>query len=158
MIFVTLGTQKFQMNRLMAAADSLALEVDEEICIQSGNSTYKAQHCIVKPFMSPEEYKCRIEECSLLITHAGVGTIITGLTAHKRIIVVPRLADMHEHVDDHQVQIAEAFSSNNCVLYCNDLHDLKSYVEKARTYHFEPYEVKGGNIESLIMDFIGLFE
>lgn len=158
MIFVTLGTQKFQMNRLMKAVDDLAPEMNEEIYIQSGNSTYKPEHCTAQAFMSPEEYKNKIESCSLLITHAGVGTIITGLDAHKPVIVVPRLASMHEHVDDHQIQIAEAFSSKKCVLYCNELTRLREFIDEARVYHFEPYEVKGGNIESLIMDFIGLFE
>lgn len=158
LIFVTLGTQKFQMNRLMKAVDELAQEMDEEIIIQSGNSTYKPEHCTAQAFMSSEEYKNKIESCSLLITHAGVGTIITGLNAHKPVIVVPRLASMNEHVDDHQIQIAEAFSSKKCVLYCDDLTRLREFIDEARVYQFEPYEVKGGNIENLIMNFIDLFQ
>ena len=154
LIFVTLGTQKFQMNRLMKAVDELAQEMDEEIIIQSGNSTYKPEHCTAQAFMSSEEYKNKIESCSLLITHAGVGTIITGLNAHKPVIVVPRLASMNEHVDDHQTEIAEAMEKQGYVLRCDDVSRLKEYVEKAGEFDFKPYKQQGGNIEEIIEDFI----
>ena len=51
MILVTLGTQKFEMNRLVEAVDKLALEIDEEIFIQKGNSTYVPQNCKYKDFV-----------------------------------------------------------------------------------------------------------
>ena len=53
--------------------------------------------------------KKKIRECDVLITHSGVATIIAGLKNDKKVIVVPRLAKYGEHVDDHQVQIAESF-------------------------------------------------
>lgn len=157
MIFVTLGTQKFQMERLVKAADEVAEHVDEEVFIQTGHTEYKPRNCSYKDFLRPEEYKERIENCSVLVTHAGVGTIITGLNAHKPVIVVPRLAGMHEHVDDHQIQIAEAFSTKNCVIYCKDTKDLISDIARARDHKFEEYKVRGGNIEDLILNFICLF-
>ena len=158
MIFVTLGTQKFQMNRLIKGVDALAAEIDEEIFIQSGHSTYKPERCSFKQFLSKEEYRSKIESCRILITHAGVGTIIEGITAGKPVIVVPRLAAMKEHVDDHQKQIAEAFSNKGCILCCNDVDELGKYVRIAEKYDFKPYEVKGGNIEDIILDFIDIFD
>ncbi len=158
MIFVTLGTQKFQMNRLVKAADKLAGEIDEEVFVQTGNSTYKPKKCKYKAFMDPEEYKEKIEKCSCLITHAGVGTIITGVNASKPVIVVPRMAKMKEHVDDHQKEIAEAFSIKGCVLCCESTDRLKEYVEKARSFKFQPYVVHGGNIEDIILGFVGMFD
>ena len=158
MIFVTLGTQKFQMNRLIRAVDKLASETDEKFFIQSGHSTYKPEHCVCQSFLSKEEYRDKIESCRILITHAGVGTIIEGITAGKPVIVVPRLAAMKEHVDDHQKQIAEAFGNKRCVLNCEDLDNLGNYLNKAESFKFEPYEVKGGNIEEIILDFIDIFD
>lgn len=35
---------------------------------------------------------------------------MSGLLKGKPVIVVPRLEKYHEHVDDHQQQIAEAFA------------------------------------------------
>ncbi len=160
MIFVTLGTQKFQMNRLVKAVDELAKsgKVEEEFFIQSGASTYKPKHCKYVDFMDADEYAKKISECSILITHAGVGTIITGTHSGKRIIVVPRQSKYGEHVDDHQGEIAGAFSSKGCVLNCEDVDNLLDTIEKARTYDFKPYEIKGGNIEDIILKFMGMFD
>jgi len=157
LILVTLGTQKFQMNRLVEAADKLALEVDEEVFIQVGNSTYEPKNCQYKDFVDADTYRKMIEECSVLITHSGVGSIMTAINAGKPVVVVPRLKKMKEHVDDHQKQIASAFASKNCVLYCEDIKKLKDTVEEARGHHFDPYSVNGGKIEDIILDFIDLF-
>ena len=158
MIFVTLGTQKFQMNRLVKAIDMIASEMDEEFFIQTGHSSYKPENCGFQQFLTKDEYRAKIENCRMLITHAGVGTIIEGITAGKPVIVVPRLKAMKEHVDDHQLQIAEAFGNKGCVLCCSDTGKLKKYIQKAEKFDFQPYEVKGGNIEDIVLDFIDIFD
>ena len=158
MIFVTLGTQKFQMNRLVKAIDEISEELEEDFFIQTGNSTYKPVCCDYQQFLSKEEYRRKIDNCRMLITHAGVGTIIEGINAGKPVIVVPRQKAMKEHVDDHQMQIAEAFSNKGCVLCCTDTDKIKRYIKKADTFNFQPYEVKGGNIEEIILDFIDIFD
>ncbi len=158
MIFVTMGTQKFQMNRLVKAADELAEQISEEVFVQKGWSDYAPKHCKFTDFMDATDYNQKISECSVLVTHAGVGTIVTGIKAGKPIIVVPRMNRYLEHVDDHQRQIAEAFSAKGCVLCCEEVEKLSEYIDKARTYDFKPYELKGGNIEKTIMDFINIFD
>ncbi len=158
MILVTLGTQKFQMNRLLEAIDKLAEKIDEEIFVQRGNSTYEPKNCKYEDFIDREQFTEMIQKCSVLITHAGVGSIMTGINANIPIIVVPRLSKYHEHVDDHQKQIAEAFASKKCVLYCKSLKKLPQMVENAREYQFAPYEVKGRKIEDIIFDYISIFE
>ena len=154
MILVTLGTQKFQMDRLVQAVDELAEVVSEEIFVQSGNSTYEPKHCSAQNCVDAQEFQKMIEECSVLINHSGVGTIMRGIRAGKPVVVVPRLAKYHEHVDDHQVQIAEAFASKNCVLYCDDLTKLEETVKIARTYSFSPYQVPKSNVEDIILAFL----
>ncbi len=158
MIFVTLGTQKFQMNRLVKAVDQLATELPEEIFVQKGHSDYVPKHCKYTDFLDASEYNSNIAECSVLITHAGVGTIISGINSKKPIIVVPRMNKYAEHVDDHQCQIADAFSSKGCVLACTDVEQLKDYIEEAKTFDFKPYKLSEGNIEETIMDFINIFD
>ena len=154
MILVTLGTQKFQMDRLIQAVDQLAEKVSEEIFVQSGNSTYVPEHCRSKNFVDAQEFQRMIEDCSLLITHSGVGTIMREISAGKPVIVVPRLARYHEHVDDHQVQIAEAFAGKGCILYCDDLAKLEDAVQTARTCSFSPYQAPESNVEDIILDFL----
>lgn len=159
MIFVTLGTQKFQMNRLIKAVDELAGSgrVGEDFLIQSGVSNYKPQNCKYVDFMNSDDYIENIRRCSVLITHAGVGTIDTGIKIGKPVIVVPRLARFGEHVDDHQTQIAKAFSDKGCVLNCENLDELEDYIEKSRQYQFKEYEMRRGNVESTILHFMSMF-
>lgn len=154
MILVTLGTQKFQMDRLVQAVDELAKNVSEEIFVQTGNSTYVPKYCMAKNFVDAQEFQNMIEECSVLITHSGVGTIMRGIGVGKPVVVVPRLAKYHEHVDDHQVQIAEAFASKGCVLYCADLAKLEETVQKARTHSFSMYHAPKSNVEDIILEFL----
>lgn len=157
MIFVTLGTQKFQMNRLVEATDKLASEINDEVIVQYGYSTFLPTHCMGKAFLKSDKFEECIKNCSLLITHSGVGSIITGLNAGKPVIVVPRLKRFNEHVDDHQTEIAEAMEKQGYVLRCDDVSRLKEYVEKAGEFDFKPYKQQGGNIEEIIEDFIGVF-
>jgi UDP-N-acetylglucosamine transferase subunit ALG13 len=49
-------------------------------------------------------------EADIVITHAGVGTIMSLLDMGIYPIVIPRRAYRNEHVDDHQAQIASLLS------------------------------------------------
>jgi UDP-N-acetylglucosamine transferase subunit ALG13 len=146
------------MNRLIKAVDELALTYPEEFFIQTGNSSYVPRNCEHVDFMDSIEYNKKISECSVLVTHAGVGTIISGISLGKPVVVVPRSRKYGEHVDEHQSQIAGAFESKGLVLCCHDTDKLEESIEEARTYDFQPYERKGGNVEKTIMRFIEIFE
>ncbi len=154
MILVTLGTQKFQMNRLVEAADKLAGQTKEDIYIQTGNSTYEPKHCRYSAFIDAVTYKDMICNCDVLITHSGVGSVMTGINAGKPVIVVPRLKAFHEHVDDHQLEIAKAFEKKGCVLCCEEVERLAEYVERARKYAFQPYVAPERKIENMVIDFL----
>ena len=154
MILVTLGTQKFEMNRLIKAADQLAQTTGEEVFVQCGHSTYQPEHCKYSAFVDTAQFAEMIQNCSVLITHSGVGTIMTGIQAKRPIIVVPRLKKFNEHVDDHQLQIAEAFEEKSCVLCCREEAELPQYIEKAKNFDFQPYIAPESKVENLILEFI----
>lgn len=141
MIFVTLGTQKFQFNRLLSQIDSLITEgkIKEDVFVQVGYSTYIPKHYEYKEFLNKREFEAQMDECDLLITHSGVATIMQGLKKHKPTIVVPRLSKYGEHIDDHQLQIAESFAKKNYVLMCKDTTTLDNLVTMAKQHVFEEY-------------------
>lgn len=126
MILLTVGTQKFQFNRLLEAVDLLVEQqfLREPVIAQTGCSTYTPRHYQAVDFMKKEEMDAAIRDCSLLITHSGVGTILSGLKAGKKIIVVPRQKAFGEHVDDHQEQIARKFEEMGYVRVCRNMEDL----------------------------------
>ncbi len=157
MIFISLGTQKFQFNRLLKYIDEKikSQEISEEVFAQIGYSTYIPQNYEYKDFLDKKEFESIIEKSDLLITHAGVGTIIAAMKHEKPIIVVPRLSKFEEHVDNHQLQIAEAFSSKNIIISNGEkIEDLLDNINKAKKFKFEKYISSNKKIQSIIEDFI----
>ena len=55
MIFITLGSQKFQFNRLLKAVDDL--NIDDIIFAQTGYSDYQPQHYKYQKVMADTDKK-----------------------------------------------------------------------------------------------------
>ena len=47
-----------------------------------------------------------MEDADVVITHAGIGSAVSALSAGKRPVFVPRRKRFNEHIDDHQLFIA----------------------------------------------------
>jgi len=156
MIFVAVGTQKFQLNRLLKAVDELVEQgvLKEEVFAQVGHSDYQPRNYAYKDFLSRDDFQSCISRCDLLITHSGVATIIAGLKLGKRVVVVPRLAEFGEHVDDHQIQIAKSFSEQNLLLMCEDLKHLAETAARARTHSFARYVSQRERVATTIREYL----
>lgn len=156
MIFVAVGTQKFQLNRLLRELDRLTESgsLREEVFAQMGHSDYIPRHFASVPFLPKEQFEEKVEECSLLITHSGVGTIVSGVSKGKPVIVYPRLAKFGEHVDDHQLQIAESFSERNYVLLCREEDSLEQLIEESRSHCFDRYISQRSHVVRTVMQFL----
>ena len=100
--------------------------------------------------LTMEEFDTLMKKCDLLITHGGVGSIITGLKCNKRVIAVPRLAKYGEHVNDHQKQIIEKFSDNANIIGVEDLDDLGEALKKVKKFKPKKYKSNTNNMISLI--------
>ena len=156
MIFVTLGTQKFQFNRLLRMMDDLIenKKIHERVFAQIGNSDYLPQYYEYCNFLSNNDYEEYIKNCDILVSHSGVGTIMTGLKYRRKIIVVPRLSKYGEHIDDHQTQIAQSFSKLNYVLmYSDEDNNMEQLIVDATTKHFSNYS----SCRNQVIDTIRLF-
>ena len=156
MIFLAVGTQKFPFNRLLKEVDDLVQQgaLEGEVFAQVGHSDYVPRNYEYKDFISRDEFQSCIDRCDVLITHSGVATIIAGLKLHKRVVVVPRLAKFGEHVDDHQLQIAESFADKNLLLMCKNLENLAQTVEKARTHTFTAYVSHRDQVTNAVREFL----
>ena len=141
MIFIVLGTQKFQLNRLLKLLDGLVEkgQICDDVYAQIGNSTYIPKHYKYFRFLNKKDFEQKMEECEIVVSHSGVGTIISGLKHEKPVIVFPRLEKYGEHVDDHQLEIGESFSKNNLVFLCGENDDLLELIKKSRIHKFNKY-------------------
>ena len=141
MVFITLGSQKFQFNRLLKAVDALVESgaITEKVFAQTGFSDYEPRFYQYKNFVDRDEFARITGEADIVITHGGTGAIIGAVRKGKKVIAVPRLAKYGEHVDDHQTQIVEEFGRMGLILPCTDCSRLDEAVNDVYGRHFTEY-------------------
>lgn len=141
-IFVPLGTQKFPFKRLIAALNTLIKEgfyKPEDIVMQS--TMYDIEPMFNHVELIPvDEFNRYMQDADLVITHAGVNSIITCMQMEKALLVVPRLQKYGEHVDNHQIEIAHLMEEKYNVLVVHDMDNLKMMMEKAMMHKYRKWE------------------
>ena len=155
-ILVTLGTQDKPFNRLLEEIDSLIKKgnIKGEVIVQAGFTRYSSDNMEIFDLIDRDEFSKLIKECDLLITHGGVGSILTGLKHKKKVISVPRLSKYGEHVNDHQIQIIENFSKMGYILKCMDVVDLDSVLKKVKSFKPKEYVSNTNNLIEIISQYI----
>lgn len=130
---MTVGSRKYPFDRLFRKLDELYEDgtLTEPMFAQIGTSTYRPKLYIYKNFISPEEFDEKINEADIVVSHGASGSIMKALNAGKKVIAVTRLEKYGEHINDHQIQNNEAFSSNGYVLMADlEFDDLGECFKK----------------------------
>ena len=156
MIFVTLGSQKFQFNRLLMELDKLVEEkkISNDIFAQIGYSDYKPKNYEFKEFLDREQFAEIMERCEIVITHARTGAIVGAVKREKKVIAVPRLSKFGEHVDDHQLQIIDQFTDMNFIVGVKETNEIYEALEQLKTIEFKKYISNTENIIKSIEEFL----
>ena len=151
MIFITLGSQMFQFNRLLKAIDQQIGEgkITDEIFAQTGYSDYTPVNYKYKHFLDRPEFEKMLEKAEIIITHGGTGAIVGALKKNKKVIAVARLAKYDEHVDDHQLQLIKQFMNSDLICGCKNCDELYKVIETAKNTEFTRYV---SNTERIIRD------
>ena len=135
MIFLTVGTQ-FSFDRLVKAVDELvgANGVDDKIFAQIGKSSYRPRHFEAASELEKSVFDEYFSRADGIISHAGMGTITMALERKKPLLVMPRLKEYGEVVNDHQVAIARKFEELHYLLVAYDEADLPVKIEELKTF------------------------
>jgi UDP-N-acetylglucosamine transferase subunit ALG13 len=145
MIFVTIGTQA-PFDRLVKAIDKIAPSLNnQEIIVQNFKGTYIPEHISTTDFLAPIEFDELFEKADLIVSHAGMGTIISALTKGKKIIIVPRKVDLGEHRNDHQQATAKKIKDLGSITVLDDESKLLETINQML------------NSDSIISPSIGLY-
>ena len=156
MIFVTLGTQDKSFKRLLKGIDIAINDgfIKEKVIVQAGLTEYKSKNMEILKLIPMEKFNEYIAKCSILITHAGVGSIMTGITNHKKVVAVPRKEKYGEHTNDHQMEIASEFAKLGYIIMVDDPSDIGKKIKEIK--NFEPKEFKSNNTKfcKIITDFV----
>lgn len=115
MIVVTVGTNEAPFDRLLQAVD--ALSGSERLVVQHGASRIRPAGATCFPFLPFEELLAYVRGARMVVTHAGVGSIMVSLASGKRPVVVPRLRRFREAVDDHQVLLGRRLAASGLVTF-----------------------------------------
>ena len=156
MILVTLGTQDKSFKRLL---DAVQKQIDtgiikEKVIVQAGSTKYESKDMEIFDLIDREKFSELISECDLLITHGGVGSILTGLKNNKIVIAAPRLAKYNEHINDHQKQIISKFSEAGYILKLDNFDDLDKVIKQSKKFKPKKYQSNTDNMIKLITNFI----
>lgn len=110
-LFVTLGTiYPYRFDALVDAVLRTGL-ADGRTVWQLGSTAREGLPGRAMSQMGAAEFEDCARTAGVVITHAGVGTIMHLLEMGIYPVVVPRRAKRHEHIDDHQVQISSLLKS-----------------------------------------------
>lgn len=140
MILVTIGTQKQSFKRLFNYINEL--NVDEKIIVQGGKSNYHFTGLNIEyhDFFSQDEMDNKINEARIIITHGGGGTIFKALEKGKKVIVVPRLKEYKEHINDHQLEVTKYVAENNYALMALTKEQLDKSINIIENHQFSIYK------------------
>ena len=156
MIFVTLGTNDESFTRLLKAIDK-AIDngtIKEKVIVQAGCTKYESNNMEIMDLVPREKFDELISKCDLLITHGGVGSILTGINNNKKVIAVPRLAKLKEHGNDHQLQIVENFGKLGYIIPVMDMDELESAIKGAKNFKPKKFVSNTNNFIKIIEDYI----
>ena len=156
MIFVTLGTQDKSFDRLLKAIDREIENgnIKDEVIVQAGYTKYKSKNMKIFDLISSDEFDELIKKCDILITHGGVGSILTGLKNNKKVIAAARLSKYKEHTNDHQKEIVEEFSKRGYIIELSDFKKLDEVLKEIKTFKPKKYKSNNDKFIKIVEDYI----
>ena len=149
-------------DRLIKLMDEfvVANNLQRKIYAQIGKGKYRPKNFPYCDFLNPQDYQACVEKCSLVISHAGMGTIITAIELNKPIVILPKRASLDEQRNEHQLATAHHFHKSPLVIVAEQDHDLSAAIVRANSIAFTPESgilVKSHPCEASLIQFIQRF-
>lgn len=119
MILVTVGMQ-LGFDRLIKAMDAIAPDLGQPVIAQVGKGTYRPANMEARDNIGPAEFEALVEQSSLIVSHAGIGTVLTAARFGKPILLVPRRAGLGEHRNDHQLATVRQLAGRPGIVVAED--------------------------------------
>jgi UDP-N-acetylglucosamine transferase subunit ALG13 len=134
MIFLTIGSHE-PFDRLVRAFDTWCADHPDTPAFAQiahvGANGYRPQHCDWTEKLGPADYGARFAGAALVVSHAGMGSIITAMDLGKPLVVMPRRGHFQETRNDHQWATAKRFSDKAGIFVADDEHALAACMDRA---------------------------
>ena len=156
MILVLLGTQNNSFHRLLEEIEKNIKDgtIKEEVIVQAGYTKFESDKMKIIDLMSKEQLEQFQDEADLIITHGGVGSIISSIEKGKKVIAVPRMHEYGEHVNNHQKEIVKDFNDKGYIIGIEKVEDLKQAIVKSENFEPKKYQSNNEKMLKIIEEFI----
>ena len=156
MILVVLGTQDKRFERLLKVVEEAIDQgvIKEEVMVQAGCTVYDSSKMNVVDYVDMTTFEQWMKDCRLLITHGGVGTIMSALRNKKPVIACARLAKYGEHHNDHQCEIIETFYEKGYLIPLRDGQSLKEALSAAENLVVPEVESNNHKMIELLSNYL----
>ena len=161
MIFVTIGTadKGIEFTRLIVSMDEIAGKIEEEVIMQIGSIEYEPKHCQYFRYRTFSEALSLFRRASLVVGHAGTGTILNSLRFKIPLILVPRRLQYGElDRDDHQLEIAQRLEGKGWVEVVYEISELESKVRQMlrerKQVGIDPVSAERRNLIQFLRDYV----
>lgn len=156
MILVTLGTQDKTFVRLLEKINQLIDQglIKDKVIVQAGFTKYNSDNMEIFDLIPQDEFNSLMAQADLIITHGGVGNIISALEKNKKVIAVPRLAKYGEHINDHQTQIIAKFNDLGYIIGLQDVDELDKAIKEVKKFKPQKFVHDNSKMLSLVSKLI----
>ena len=156
MILVTLGTQDKNFVRLLEKIDQLINNglIKDKVIVQAGFTKYNSENMEIFDLIPQDEFNDLMDKADFIITHGGVGNIISALEKNKKVIAVPRLAKYGEHINDHQTQIIAKFNALGYIIGLQDVDELDDAVKQIKKFKPKKFVHDNSKMLNLVSELI----
>lgn len=129
-IFVTLGTiRPYRFDRLVDLVLAQLLPTDE-VAWQLGVTSRSQLPGRVLDHMAADDFAAAVRWSDVVVTHGGVGTLLTLLDMGKMPVVLDRERKRAEHVDNHQNEVVSRLVQLGLAVRLDSDDSLQSVVCK----------------------------
>jgi UDP-N-acetylglucosamine transferase subunit ALG13 len=129
-VLVTVGTNEAPFDRLIEALPGI-VSGGEPVLVQHGASNVRPAGARCVDFLPYDELDGLTRSARAVICHAGIGSVALALARGHRPVVVPRMRQYGEAVDDHQVFFARRLAESGLATVVEDVQDLPAALECA---------------------------
>lgn len=156
MILVMLGTQNNSFYRLLEEIEKNIEQeiIKEEVIVQAGYTKFESKNMKILDLISKEQLEELQKEARIIITHGGVGSIITSIEKEKKVIAVARSHEYGEHINNHQKEIVQKFSEKGYIIGIEEVPKLKEALLQVEDFKPKKYEPDNKKMLTILEEFI----
>jgi UDP-N-acetylglucosamine transferase subunit ALG13 len=127
--FVTTGNGVQSFSRLLDEIKRIAPQLPQPVIVQHGKTAFSADGIQSFDLVDLPTFQKLLNDCKVLITHGGAGSVFGALKIGKKPVVVPRMKKFDEIIDNHQITFAEELQRQGKVVAVHDVSQLLVAVQ-----------------------------